>query len=237
MFISARAADPPTVQVTDAIVGNLHAIIGCLLQFIAESASLYLAVSLDAKMQSSRSIPQLAQVVETAWLNLDGEEDVYSKKHLVWLVCLVTVTELSRDSVLNFHGGGVLLLNALTELMQVLVVPEGLWATDAMETESLLEQNAEELQKIHADKEASAAGLAMRIPRSASHAIGLWPQRHFTGRQATVLSTALFLPGGLTLAASIIGTAMLHQTGHFLPHYLLAVDSASTVTTLIIQSA
>jgi len=53
----------------------------------------------------------------------------------------------------------------------------------------------------------------VRLPRSASQAVGLWPQRNVTGKQATALGVAFFIPGGFTLTASVIAAAILLHAG------------------------
>jgi len=215
MFMSFSGEPPPGS--TETVIAGLQNIFSSLLTFVEESKTIFLGVDLEDRVRSSRSLPQLAQTLEVAWLNLDGEDDVYSKKHLVWLCCLVAVTELSRDSVLNFYGGAKLLLKALTDLIQVIQVPEHLWRGEAEDIDRILddETKGKQMRKTNADVEASASGLAsVRLPRSACKAVGLWPERHVAGSHATVLSaTLMFVPGGFTLAASIIGTAMLFQAG------------------------
>jgi len=199
----------------ERVIGGLQNIFQTLLNHISDSKNLFLGLDLDERLQSSISLPQLAQTLEVAWLNLDGEEDVYSKKHLVWLCCLVAVTELSRDSLLNFHGGSKLLLKALTELIQVIEVPEHLWITEAEEINTILDQHQEELLQIHADHEVCPENVSsVRVPRAAAHALGMWPEQQVGGKSAGALGTTLMIiPGGLTVFASVVGGAMLYHAG------------------------
>lgn len=189
-----------------------------------------------------RSLPSIAEVLQQLWLEQDmivqGAWD--TKDEVVWASRLLAIQEGARKQILSFYGAGILIVEAVQGFAlqigpavtpEVADWPSKSWLIGITELKETLQVQFQVLQVVPAGRQCSklapilgmssntpgtfvaqkAKQLHAMIPQKVQRSLGL-KESGLTRTQIAGMGALMVLPGGWTLAATAVGTALVVDT-------------------------